>query len=91
MPIYSYRCECGERFDALVPMAERQQQPCPECGVTAKQIITPVRFDTLAMGCDPDFETFGSKWEKMHGQQKRKEERSAANHGPGEYGKAPGS
>lgn len=89
MPIYSYKCECGVRFDALKPMAIRETHPCPECGVTAKQVITTVRFDVLGMGTDPDFETFGSKWEKLHDQQVRKEEKSMGTHG--DYGKSPGS
>jgi putative FmdB family regulatory protein len=92
MPIYSYRCHgCGSSFDELKPMSERHEHPCPECGVTAKQRITPVAFDNLGMGVDPDFATFGDRWERMHRDQKAKEEKSVGRHGPGEYGKAPGS
>ena len=92
MPIYSYKCQaCEIRFDELVKMADRENTPCPECGVTAEQVITPVRFDVLAMGTDPDFATFGDAWVRLHDQQTRKEEKSVANHGEGEYGPAPGS
>ena len=40
MPMYTYQCEeCGEEFEELVPMDERDEpQECPECGTPTKRI-----------------------------------------------------
>lgn len=90
MPIYSYACPaCEHRFDELVPMAEREHQPCPNCGGTANQKVTPVRFDVLGMGWDRDFATFSDQWDRLRDDQKRKEDKVYANHG--DYGPRPGA
>ena len=37
MPIYSYKCKCGDEFDALYKIADRNTpntQSCSKCGVT---------------------------------------------------------
>lgn len=39
MPMYSYRCECGTKFDRYLAVADyRQPQTC-ECGRTAERVI----------------------------------------------------
>lgn len=73
MPIYSYRCEHGHKFDELKPLADRATCECPECGVTAQQVITPVRLDYLAMGVSASLPTAYDKWAKMHEQAARRE------------------
>jgi putative FmdB family regulatory protein len=37
MPIYVYRCECGERFERLVPLAA-PAPGCPACGGSTHKI-----------------------------------------------------
>ena len=33
MPTYDYRCPtCGKAFDKFVPIAQRDEVACPECG-----------------------------------------------------------
>jgi putative FmdB family regulatory protein len=63
MPLYEYKCECGNRFSQLKKVEERDTAPCPECGTWAKHAITPVNFDPK-MGLDPAFATFSDKWAK---------------------------
>lgn len=68
MPLYLYRCmDCGE-FEEIKSMSDRKESSCPICGVTAKQVITPVAFDGK-MGLDPDFPTFAQKWATRHERQ----------------------
>jgi putative FmdB family regulatory protein len=66
MPLYQYKClVCDEQFEAMQPMADRKEHPCP-CGGSGRQQITPVRFDDAAMGRDPAFPTAYDKWAKRH-------------------------
>ena len=37
MPIYTYRCDCGQDFDQLMPMSAAPP-PCPNCGSTTRKI-----------------------------------------------------
>src|SRR6476620_11765064 len=37
MPIYTYRCDCGSRFDRLVPMSAGAPD-CPDCGNATRKI-----------------------------------------------------
>jgi putative FmdB family regulatory protein len=40
MPIYEYRCDCGERFDVLTKFAERDKaQVCPACESTKTRVL----------------------------------------------------
>lgn len=43
MPLYDYKCECGEKFDKILPIDKRDEGICPKCGKKCKHIITPVR------------------------------------------------
>lgn len=33
MPIYEYKCKCGYSGELIVPVSERNNAACPECGV----------------------------------------------------------
>lgn len=74
MPLYDYKCSCGNKFAAINTVEYRELAPCPACGEAAKHTISPVNFDPK-MGLDPDFATFSDKWAKK---QRRK--------GSGKYG-----
>ena len=37
MPIYTYRCDCGQDFDQLLPMSAAPP-PCPICGRVTRKI-----------------------------------------------------
>ena len=63
MPLYDYRCDCGNVFTAMNKVDERETAVCPDCNKPAKHIISPVNFDPK-MGLDPDFATFSDKWAK---------------------------
>lgn len=40
MPLYSYECECGEKFDRILPVSMCDDpQCCPGCGEPAKKVI----------------------------------------------------
>jgi len=38
MPTYDYRCECGNEFEDLVPISEREFSKCPACGRKAHKL-----------------------------------------------------
>ena len=41
MPVYEYKCECGNIFEKNVPLAEyKEPQPCPECGKLCEKQVT---------------------------------------------------
>ena len=41
MPMYEYRCEaCGEEFEAIVRITEKDDVDCPECGAKAKKLVS---------------------------------------------------
>jgi len=41
MPLYDYQCPaCGERFEELRPLAERQHADCPKCGKQADKQLS---------------------------------------------------
>lgn len=61
MPLYEYKCTCGNRFAEIKHVDEREICPCPECGEWAKHVVTPVNFDPK-MGLDPAMPTFYDKW-----------------------------
>lgn len=47
MPIYPFRCECGETFEEYRAMADAGEPAhCPACQSTATRVFTtaPVRF-----------------------------------------------
>ena len=45
MPMYEYRCEaCGEEFEAIVRITEKDEVDCPECGKRAKKLVSAFAF-----------------------------------------------
>lgn len=43
MPSYDFRCpECDERFEVTRPAGTKDDVCCPDCGVPAKRVFTPV-------------------------------------------------
>ena len=43
MARYDYRCEpCDEVFEIERPLSDRSDVACPECGVEAKRVFSPV-------------------------------------------------
>ncbi len=40
MPVYTYKCECGNGFEKIQPMSKASDdQPCPECGKEAPRSV----------------------------------------------------
>ena len=43
MPAYDFRCpECGDVFEVVRPSGSTGDVCCPQCGVPAKRVFTPV-------------------------------------------------
>lgn len=85
MPIHDYRCEAGHVHEALVKWDEDSHE-CPECGQTAKRVFLKLAgLNYLAMGTQkhvsPEFQ---DRFDKLHRDQKAKEEKSLKEHG--DYG-----
>lgn len=41
MPMYDYKCSCGEKFEKNVPLVDyKEPQKCPKCGKLAKKQIS---------------------------------------------------
>ena len=64
MPIYTYECEEGHRYEELKKVEDRHSDECPKCGKAATLVITPVHFD-WNIGVDKDFPTMAAKWERI--------------------------
>jgi hypothetical protein len=89
MPIHDFRCSEGHVHEALVS-AETVSQHCPECDNLAERVfLKGPRLNYLAMGAQkhvsPEFQ---DKFDKMHNEQKAKEEKSLEEHG--DYGASHG-
>ncbi|MBU4609236.1 zinc ribbon domain-containing protein [Achromobacter sp. GG226] len=75
MPVYEYACTaCGTGFDALVPLARRQEPAaCPACGSSAgRTIATPPALSAL---------TAAARSAHATNERSRHEPRSTARHG----------
>jgi putative FmdB family regulatory protein len=44
MPLYQYKCECGNTFDAWGKMDDHHTFKCKECGGIAHHVITAPNF-----------------------------------------------
>lgn len=44
MPIYEYRCDCGERIEILASFDAPDGIECPKCGKYANKIISATSF-----------------------------------------------
>ena len=88
--LFDFKCtKCARAFEELVKPGD-YWAPCPECGGNAqRQLCAPtIDYKSLALseGATP---TSIAKFDRVHQQRKRIEDRTFANHG--DYGKAPGS
>lgn len=46
MPTYSFACECGARFDRILPMSRYDEPQMCECGLVAqRKVVNPLRFN----------------------------------------------
>lgn len=39
MPLYDYKCRCGEEFDAYRSVSDRLSATCPKCHAPAMQAV----------------------------------------------------
>ena len=44
MPIYEYKCNCGNRLESYKQIADRYNAMCPKCGCSPNLLISPVRY-----------------------------------------------
>lgn len=58
MPRYDYECQCGRKFERLVPYSQADKQNC-SCGKAAKRQIA-----TGIMGSDGNAEPWHYEWTK---------------------------
>ncbi|HDI60093.1 MAG TPA: zinc ribbon domain-containing protein [Desulfobacteraceae bacterium] len=49
MPMYEFKCECGEVTEALVRMGTEETK-CPKCGRKAKKILSNCTFSLKGGG-----------------------------------------
>jgi len=91
MIIHDFRCnECGAAEEHYVK-SDVATETCSECGGTSSRVILQAakpHWSSLAQGRSASPEAI-DKFEKMHKQQKAKEDKSYAEHG--DYGPAPGA
>ena len=45
MPVYEYKCECGNEFEDLNRMSERHRAECIRCGKFADMVVSAPRID----------------------------------------------
>lgn len=74
MPMYEYKCECGNAFEDLNRIAERHQAECLLCGRMAKVIMSAPRIDPNA-----DLPGQRMKWRKGAERRGRGADMTAAN------------
>lgn len=90
MPIHDFRCSyCHHVHDALVKWNDTERE-CPACGKVAVRIfLSTPKLNYLAMGAQKNVSPeFQEKFDKMHRDQKAKEEKSLEEHG--DYGASHG-
>jgi putative FmdB family regulatory protein len=67
MPLYTYLCDCGEKFDEIRSVSDRAHSLCPKCGFAAPLTIDGApALDYQKMAMDNGFPTAVSRWEKDH-------------------------
>lgn len=90
MPIHDFRCtDCQHVHDAIVHYTVKERE-CPKCGNVANRVFLQVpKLNYLAMGAQQNVSPeFQQKFDKMHRDQKAKEEKSLEEHG--DYGASHG-
>jgi putative FmdB family regulatory protein len=50
MPLYTYKCSCGEVIDAFRSIANRGDSPVCKCGEKTRQIIVPTNIAPIIGG-----------------------------------------
>ena len=51
MPSYTYQCNCGVRFEKILPMKDHNKaQVCPDCGEFAEQQVPEKVHGSFQMG-----------------------------------------
>jgi putative FmdB family regulatory protein len=90
MPIFDFKCgSCGTTTEELVKPSVKTIA-CVSCGNEATKQLSAPRVNWLAMGAQRDASPEAIiKFDRMHRQQKAKEEKSYAEHG--DYGPHAGS
>lgn len=86
MPIHDFRCtHCGTVHEALVKWNDTERD-CPECGKVAVRVfLSAPKLDVLGMGAQKNVSPeFQDRFDKLHRDQKAKEEKSLKEHG--DYG-----
>jgi hypothetical protein len=87
---HDFKCPEGHVTEQYVHR-DTTESPCEVCGLLAKRVfLVAPRVDWLSLGAS----RFASpeaiqRWDRMHKEQKDKEERSLAEHG--DYGPRPGA
>lgn len=84
--VYEFQCgACRKIFDDLV-QPDQQTHVCPDCGKSAKRILSAPRFD-IRMGIDAvGSPTMGAKWARQHEQARKADEKRSRDNGPGAWG-----
>lgn len=70
--LFDFNCPNGHEFEELVT-SDIHEHPCPECGFTAKRMLSIGHISYTRMGVDPTFTTAGDKWAKMQMDRRKKE------------------
>lgn len=78
--LFEFECGSGHRSEHFV-YPDVQETPCPECGNTAKRIISAVR--SKLEGITGAFPGAADKWAKMHEEATRQAKRKSYYAPPG--------
>ena len=87
MPLHDFRCMSCDHVHTELVKWDETTHPCPKCDNESKRVfLKPPKPNWLAMGAqDNASPEFLDKWEKMHKDQKTREEAFEKEHGEGEY------
>ena len=44
MPLFEYVCQCGNKFEAIMPIDQRDEAQCPGCGGLARKKLSVFNF-----------------------------------------------
>lgn len=53
MPIYEFRCKCGNIFEKLCRSSDTDNPPCPRCGETAEKMFSSFSVGRAAPAASP--------------------------------------
>lgn len=82
---FEFYCNsCKTVFDGFVK-PDKHEESCPICGTVSKRVVSAPRLD-MRMGVDPAFSTMADKWDRMHDQGRKVDEKRAEEHGPDSWG-----